>query len=80
MLLCGKIADFFNPSWVADGSSRGFESFDHKVFMRLTVLAGDLLLLVPAALLVKKKFGKLAYLGLLFNPCLIFGKIYDSGL
>jgi len=71
MLLCGKIAHYLNPSWVADGSSRGFESFDHQVFMRLTVLAGDLLLLVPAALLLKKKIGKLAYLGLLFNPCLI---------
>jgi len=74
MLLCGKIAHYLNPSWVADGSSRGFESFYHQVFMRLTVLAGDLLLLVPAALLLKKKIGKLAYLGLLFNPCLILGK------
>ena len=77
MFLCGKIANFFNPAWVADSFSRGFESFDHQVFMRLTVLAGDLLLLVPAALLVKNKFGKLAYLGLLFNPCLILGKEYS---
>lgn len=71
MLACGKIAHFFNPKWVADVTSRGFESFDHQVFMRLTVIMGDVVTLVPAAMMVKKTFGKMAFLGVLFNPCLI---------
>jgi alpha-1,3-glucosyltransferase len=71
MMFCGKLAEVFNPEWVALNVSRGFESFDHNIFMRSTVILGDLILLVPAALMVKREFGLFAMLGLLFNPCLI---------
>ena len=71
MLWCGKLAQIINPAWVALDTSRGFESFDHAIFMRSTVLIGDFICLIPAALMIKREFGRMAMLGLLFNPCLI---------
>eukprot|EP01135_Chromosphaera_perkinsii_P010818 Nk52_evm13s2241 gene=Nk52_evmTU13s2241 len=41
--LCGKVANFFNPEWVALQTSRGIETPESKLFMRLTVLVGDVL-------------------------------------
>lgn len=46
--ICGKIAEYINPKFVELGASRGYESEEHKVFMRLTVLSADLLLYIPA--------------------------------
>ncbi|KAL7750715.1 Glucosyltransferase-like protein [Sorochytrium milnesiophthora] len=46
----GKIADAINPEWVALHASRGYESYESKVFMRASVLATDLLVYVPAVL------------------------------
>lgn len=34
--LNGKIASAINPEWVALKTSRGMESYDHKLFMRYT--------------------------------------------
>ncbi|XP_011298859.1 dolichyl pyrophosphate Man9GlcNAc2 alpha-1,3-glucosyltransferase [Fopius arisanus] len=50
-LLLGKMANFWNPSFVELKTSRGFESDDHKQFMRLSVLLADLLLFIPAVVL-----------------------------
>ncbi|GAB1288665.1 Dolichyl pyrophosphate Man9GlcNAc2 alpha-1,3-glucosyltransferase [Apodemus speciosus] len=44
-------AKFINPDWVALHTSRGYESQAHKLFMRATVLAADLLIYIPAVLL-----------------------------
>uniref|UniRef100_A0A131XDH3 Alpha-1,3-glucosyltransferase n=1 Tax=Hyalomma excavatum TaxID=257692 RepID=A0A131XDH3_9ACAR len=48
--LCGKVAEVINGSWVALNTSRGTESYDHKLFMRYTVLAADVLVYFPAVL------------------------------
>ncbi|XP_022109410.1 dolichyl pyrophosphate Man9GlcNAc2 alpha-1,3-glucosyltransferase-like isoform X2 [Acanthaster planci] len=48
--LCGIIAYKINPDWVALNSSRGYESREHKLFMRYSVLAVDVLLYIPAVL------------------------------
>ncbi|CAI9544202.1 unnamed protein product, partial [Staurois parvus] len=50
-LLCGYIARAINPDWVALTSSRGYESPEHKLFMRATVLVADLLIYIPAVIL-----------------------------
>lgn len=50
-LLSGITAAFFNHSYVELLASRGFESQDHKIFMRLTVVVADLLTFIPAILL-----------------------------
>lgn len=47
-LLCAYVAKFINPDWVALHSSRGYESREHKLFMRTTVLIADLLIYIPA--------------------------------
>ncbi|KAM7539978.1 hypothetical protein Aperf_G00000044681 [Anoplocephala perfoliata] len=41
--LLGRIAKSLNPQWVELFKSRGFESGDHKRFMRMTVLISDFL-------------------------------------
>ncbi|XP_015127101.1 probable dolichyl pyrophosphate Man9GlcNAc2 alpha-1,3-glucosyltransferase [Diachasma alloeum] len=50
-LLLGAIANSLDPSFVELEKSRGFESDDHKHFMRLTVLAADALIYIPAVIL-----------------------------
>ncbi|XP_054720074.1 dolichyl pyrophosphate Man9GlcNAc2 alpha-1,3-glucosyltransferase-like [Uloborus diversus] len=49
-LICGYVAKFFNPDWVQLNTSRGFESYDHKIFMRSTVLIADLIFYIPVIL------------------------------
>ncbi|XP_034237190.1 dolichyl pyrophosphate Man9GlcNAc2 alpha-1,3-glucosyltransferase [Thrips palmi] len=46
--LCGFIASQIDESFVALGTSRGFESYAHKLFMRWTVIFSDLLILIPS--------------------------------
>ncbi|XP_013384169.1 dolichyl pyrophosphate Man9GlcNAc2 alpha-1,3-glucosyltransferase isoform X2 [Lingula anatina] len=46
--LCGMIAKFINPEWVALYSSRGVDNPTHKLFMRSTVLVADFLVFFPA--------------------------------
>ncbi|CAL8254920.1 unnamed protein product [Merluccius merluccius] len=50
-LLCAHVAKLINPEWVELQGSRGYESPAHKLFMRATVLAADLLVYIPAVLL-----------------------------
>ncbi|XP_044260320.1 dolichyl pyrophosphate Man9GlcNAc2 alpha-1,3-glucosyltransferase [Tribolium madens] len=47
MFICGKIANFFNGNWTKLHDSRGFESEQHKIFMRYTVLGADIVLYIP---------------------------------
>ena len=46
----GWVAHLLNPSWVALHASRGIETVESKVFMRLSVILSDLVFYVPAAL------------------------------
>ncbi|XP_028404504.1 dolichyl pyrophosphate Man9GlcNAc2 alpha-1,3-glucosyltransferase-like [Dendronephthya gigantea] len=46
--LCGYLANIINPAWVNLNTSRGFESPEHKLFMRYTVLVADVLIYFPA--------------------------------
>ncbi|TNN10405.1 Dolichyl pyrophosphate Man9GlcNAc2 alpha-1,3-glucosyltransferase [Schistosoma japonicum] len=48
--LMGKLAEKMNPDWVHLYTSRGFESKEHKLFMRYTVLVADLLFYIPSVL------------------------------
>ncbi|XP_033117052.1 dolichyl pyrophosphate Man9GlcNAc2 alpha-1,3-glucosyltransferase-like [Anneissia japonica] len=50
--ICGKVSSFLNPDWVELYASRGYESYEHKLFMRYSVLVVDLLLYIPAVLLL----------------------------
>lgn len=47
-LLLGHIANRIDPSFVKLQESRGFETAEHKHFMRLTVLIADILIYIPA--------------------------------
>lgn len=46
--ICGYFANLINPSFVELNKSRGYESGDHKLFMRYTVLTADILIYIPA--------------------------------
>lgn len=46
--LCGWAAHLINPTWVQLGTSRGYESYNLKLYMRLTVLLSDLCTVIPA--------------------------------
>ncbi|XP_051160400.1 dolichyl pyrophosphate Man9GlcNAc2 alpha-1,3-glucosyltransferase [Leptopilina boulardi] len=48
--LLGKIAQKIDSKYITLHDSRGFESFDHKLFMRLTVFLADLFICLPAIL------------------------------
>ncbi|XP_025109774.1 dolichyl pyrophosphate Man9GlcNAc2 alpha-1,3-glucosyltransferase-like [Pomacea canaliculata] len=50
--LCGLLAKWINPDWVALNTSRGLQTYHHKLFMRYTVLFADLLTYIPACILV----------------------------
>lgn len=56
--LCGLVARKVDPSFVALHTSRGYESEEHKLFMRYTVLAADILLYFPAAYYLMRVLGK----------------------
>lgn len=47
-LILGKVANEINPDYVKLHNSRGYETSDHKQFMRLSVLIADLIIYVPA--------------------------------
>ncbi|XP_023166714.1 probable dolichyl pyrophosphate Man9GlcNAc2 alpha-1,3-glucosyltransferase [Drosophila hydei] len=48
--LLGRAAERLNPRYVELNKSRGFESKDHKSYMRFTVLVADALVFIPAIL------------------------------
>ena len=47
----GLTAQRVNSSWVELGTSRGLETPDHRLFMRLSVVLADLMVLFPAVFL-----------------------------
>ncbi|XP_014259676.1 dolichyl pyrophosphate Man9GlcNAc2 alpha-1,3-glucosyltransferase [Cimex lectularius] len=49
--LCGAIANYLNPEFVELTKSRGFESPEHKLFMRFTVIVADLLTFMAGAVI-----------------------------
>lgn len=55
--LMSKIAFKINPKWIELVTSRGLESNELKIFMRLIVLVLDLLLFIPAIFLFSKRQG-----------------------
>ena len=76
--LCGVAARKVDPKFVELHSSRGYESEEHKLFMRCTVLVADLLVYFPAAYylmraLSKWKAGQQEFVCLLLYPglCLV---------
>uniref|UniRef100_A0A4P6D8I7 Alpha-1,3-glucosyltransferase n=1 Tax=Rhodnius prolixus TaxID=13249 RepID=A0A4P6D8I7_RHOPR len=56
-LICGYIAILLNPAYVQYNVSRGYESPEHKLFMRSTVLISDLFTYITAACLYSKAVG-----------------------
>ncbi|XP_051855482.1 dolichyl pyrophosphate Man9GlcNAc2 alpha-1,3-glucosyltransferase [Antechinus flavipes] len=89
-LLCAYVAEFINPDWIALHTSRGYESDQHKLFMRSTVLIADLMIYIPAVILyccylketsTKKKIASafciLLYPGLLLIDYGHFQNIYN---
>ncbi|KAF8903146.1 glucosyltransferase [Gymnopilus junonius] len=77
--LCGLVAHWIDPSWVALDKSRGIETPESKVFMRTTVVGFDALVYVPALLLFiqtwqgsrSKRTQDLALLTLILQPALL---------
>ncbi len=56
--LCGAVANSINPTWVALTTSRGHESYQHKLFMRNSVLLVDMLVFFSGvAFFVRALFG-----------------------
>ncbi|RZF48759.1 hypothetical protein LSTR_LSTR014423 [Laodelphax striatellus] len=47
-MVCGYVAKYFNPDFVKLHESRGYESINHKLFMRASVFISELLTFVPA--------------------------------
>ena len=41
-LIAGTISAYMHPDWINLRTSRGYESYDHKLFMRYSVLVTDI--------------------------------------
>ncbi|KAG9510323.1 Dolichyl pyrophosphate Man9GlcNAc2 alpha-1,3-glucosyltransferase, partial [Fragariocoptes setiger] len=50
MLFSGVVSNLFNASWTELHHSRGMDSYEHKLFMRSTVLISDLMSFMPAVI------------------------------
>ncbi|KAG8959267.1 Glucosyltransferase-like protein [Tulasnella sp. 419] len=82
--LCGVIGNAVNPSWFAFKTSKGFESPEHKVFMRGSVIVMDLLIYIPALWWFSRlwwhnrsrRTQQIALLTTLFQPALL---LIDNG-
>ncbi|KAL3270980.1 hypothetical protein HHI36_021483 [Cryptolaemus montrouzieri] len=59
MYFCGLIANFLNENYTVLHASRGFESDEHKIFMRLTVLLCDILVYIPSLVIFYYSCAKL---------------------
>nr|XP_045616974.1 dolichyl pyrophosphate Man9GlcNAc2 alpha-1,3-glucosyltransferase-like isoform X1 [Procambarus clarkii] len=75
--LCGILAKRLNPNFVEMHASRGYESYEHKLFMRYSVFVVDLFVYIPAAYMFlcalssvspRKKYGKMEYISLMLYP------------
>lgn len=58
--LNGKIAHLINPDFVKLLSSRGYESYNHKFFMRSTVIVSDIVIYFTSVLLFHSYIYKLS--------------------
>ncbi|KAJ1742246.1 Glucosyltransferase-like protein [Coemansia sp. RSA 1086] len=72
--LCGMVAHYIDPSWVALDTSRGLET--NKLFMRASAIVLEFLIYVPAVImLVRLKTSwiaqQTAIFAILLQPCLI---------
>lgn len=67
----GLVARYINSSYVELFKSRGYESQDHKSFMRLTVLISDILIYVPSIALVMISLRKYMSNDYLFTSILL---------
>lgn len=76
--LLGKVAMVLDPRSVELGTSHGYETPDHKMWMRTTVLLADLLVFIPAVLAFGRAIKKplLALVFLMLYPGLI---VIDGG-
>ena len=54
--LCGYIGALWDPSWFALDASRGIETVGSKFYMRLTVLAFDYAIYIPAIFMFTRTF------------------------
>lgn len=64
--ILGCIANLIDPKWIELGASEGIENPEIKLFMRLTSLATDLLILVPSIYYFAKSRQKLVLMLLVF--------------
>lgn len=48
--IMGEISACINPDWIALEKSHGYESYDHKIFMRFSVFLTDTLVYFSAVL------------------------------
>ena len=55
--ICGAVATHLNPDWVALNTSHGYESYEHKLYMRYTVLVADVVVFFTAVLCYVSKLG-----------------------
>ena len=53
----GAVAHSLNPDWVSLNASRGHESWEHKLYMRYTVLAADVLVYFTAVFAYSVLYG-----------------------
>ncbi|KAJ8956292.1 hypothetical protein NQ318_015028 [Aromia moschata] len=65
MYLCGRVAQFLNENYTKLHDSRGYESESHKVFMRTTVLLGDIFIFIPAIILY-------------YHTCIRLGRVQEG--
>ncbi|EPS38570.1 hypothetical protein H072_7692 [Dactylellina haptotyla CBS 200.50] len=56
--LCGKIGSIVDKSWFALDASRGYESYNQRVFMRATVAVSDYLIYIPSIVIFTKWYSR----------------------
>uniref|UniRef100_A0A1B0GAM7 Alpha-1,3-glucosyltransferase n=1 Tax=Glossina morsitans morsitans TaxID=37546 RepID=A0A1B0GAM7_GLOMM len=66
------IASKINSSYIDLKTSHGFESERHKTFMRSTVLAADVLIFLPACILVASFIDKVFKQNIFLQLCVLF--------
>uniref|UniRef100_H2Y783 Alpha-1,3-glucosyltransferase n=1 Tax=Ciona savignyi TaxID=51511 RepID=H2Y783_CIOSA len=73
--VCGWIASHVNTEWISLGESHGFESDQHKVFMRCTVIVADIIVYYSAVWAIwrfsHKAFSNVGFILAMFYPGLI---------
>lgn len=56
--ICGIIGNFINPTWFVLNDSRGLESDDIRMFMRMTAIISELIIYIPGILKLANLLGK----------------------